>query len=166
MPVFSYQDDLELIKQAVTQAGVIACDGFNSTETEVWDKEIGHPVTETDIAVNDFLFQTLTQARPDYGWLSEETKDDDSRHKKTRSFVIDPIDGTRAFIEGSPNFMISVAVIEAGETIAAALLNPLKEETYLAVKGGGATLNDKSISVSSCKSLKGCKMIGLSLIHI
>ena len=98
MPDYSPQNDLLLISDAVLKAGQIALDGFNASWIDVWDKEKGHPVTATDIAVNNYLLETLMTARPDYGWLSEETKDDKSRHSKNRSFVVDPIDGTRAFI--------------------------------------------------------------------
>ena len=152
--------DLNLIRAAVLSAGKIALKGFHAGKIDVWDKEKNHPVTQTDIEVNDHLHQVLTEARPDYGWLSEETKDDESRHDCLRTFVVDPIDGTRAFIDRQPNFAISVAVIEKGEAIVAALYNPLKDELYTAHKGGGAFLNETSISVSSCQQIKDCNMIG------
>ncbi len=141
-------------------AGKIAREAFNKQADEVWDKGKGHLVTQTDIAVNDYLSEVLTKARPDYGWLSEETKDDHSRHACPRTFVVDPIDGTRAFIDRSPNFAVSVAVIENGQPIAGALYNPLREELFEASLGGGATLNKKPISVSSRKQLEGARMVG------
>ena len=79
-----------------------------------WDKDEGAgPVTEADLAVNAYLEDTLQAARPDYGWLSEETEDSEARLKKSRAFVIDPIDGTRSFIEGSTTWAHSIAVVEA-----------------------------------------------------
>jgi len=160
LPDYSPQNDLLLISDAVLKAGQIALDGFNASWIDVWDKEKGHPVTATDIAVNNYLLETLMTARPDYGWLSEETKDDKSRHSKNRSFVVDPIDGTRAFIDRSPNFAVSVAIIENGQPIAAALFNPLKNEFYQALKGQQATLNDTPIRVSACQDITGCHMVG------
>lgn len=156
----SHSADLDLLRSAVLSAGKIALQGFYASDVDVWDKEENHPVTQTDIDVNDHLNHVLMTARPTYGWLSEETKDDDSRHDCTRSFVVDPIDGTRAFIDRTPNFAVSVAIIEKGVSVAAALYNPLKDELYTAIKGGGAFLNDNPISVSSCHELQNCHMIG------
>ena len=155
-----HKADLELITRAVKQAGQIALDGFHAAKSDVWDKEQNHPVTQTDIDVNDFLNEFLCEARPDYGWLSEETKDDQSRHECARTFVIDPIDGTRAFIDRTPNFVISVAVIEDGMPIVAAIYNPLKEELYTAHVGNGAFLNGTAISTSTCSQIESCNMIG------
>jgi myo-inositol-1(or 4)-monophosphatase len=156
----TYQDDLALIETAVKEAGKIARAGFHAADTEVWDKEKGHPVTQTDIDVNNYLLRVLMQARPHYGWLSEETKDDKSRHDCARSFVVDPIDGTRAFIDRSPNFAVSVAIIESGQPIVAALYNPLKDELYTAQSGAGAFLNGAPINASTCSQIKDCRMVG------
>lgn len=142
------------------EAGKIARDAFVAMDDEVWDKGEGHLVTDADIAVNNYLMEILRKARPDYGWLSEETKDDQSRHGCPRTFVVDPIDGTRAFIDRTPNFAVSVAVIENGISIAGALFNPMMNEMYTATLGGGAFLNNKRISVNHRTSIEGCKMVG------
>lgn len=155
-----YEVDLELITASALQAGYIAKEAFYANEAEVWDKTDNHPVTDADIAVNNFLDATLRKARPDYGWLSEETKDDHSRHACPRTFVVDPIDGTRAFIDRSPNFAVCIAVIEDGKTIAGALYNPLKDEMYTAHKGGGAYLNGEPISVTDSQTIGGINMVG------
>lgn len=141
-------------------AGEIARKAFDANDAKVWDKAGNHPVTDADIAVNDYLAKLLCAARPSYGWLSEETKDDHSRHACPRTFVVDPIDGTRAFIDRTHNFAVSVAIIQDGKSIAAALYNPLAEEMFLAFKGGGATLNGAPISPSAARELEGCKMVG------
>ncbi|NNE57119.1 MAG: DUF4170 domain-containing protein [Hellea sp.] len=153
-------DDLALISEAVLGAGKIARDAFVENDDNVWDKDKGHLVTDTDIAVNNYLLKILRTARPEYGWLSEETKDDSSRHACPRTFVVDPIDGTRAFIDRSPNFAVSVAIIENGRSIAGALYNPLKNELYTALIGGGAWLNDKPIRSSDRYEIAGCTMVG------
>lgn len=153
-------EDLALIEAAVREAGVIAKRAFDANDAVVWDKVENHPVTDADIAVNDFLAKVLKPSRPDYGWLSEETKDDHSRHACPRTFVVDPIDGTRAFIDRSPNFAVSVAIIENGVSVAGALYNPLTEEMFTAHKGGGAFLNGQPISPTTRTRLEGCRMIG------
>lgn len=156
----SYKKDYDLLVQAARAAGDIAKTAFLQSDMKVWDKAKNHPVTEADLAVNNCLHDLLMTARPDYGWLSEETKDDRSRHERTRSFVIDPIDGTRAFIDRSPNFTVSLAVIENDIPIVGVIYNPLKDELFGAYKGGGAVLNDKPISPSPCREIAACKMIG------
>ena len=156
----SYAEDLALIKEAVLAAGQIAKDAFNANDSKVWDKSNNSPVTDADIAVNDYLLETLCAARPGYGWLSEETKDDHSRHACPRTFVVDPIDGTRAFIDRTPNFAVSVAIIQDGKSIAGVVFNPLKDEIYEATFGGGAKLNGKAISANDSNAVKGIKMVG------
>lgn len=153
-------EDLALIRGAVRQAGAIAKAAFIANDSKVWDKEKGHPVTDADIAVNDYLSETLRPARPGYGWLSEETKDDHSRHACPRSFVVDPIDGTRAFIDRTPNFVVSVAVIEKGRSVAAAVYNPLLDELYEASLGGGAFLNGARLTTRDPEQIEHINMIG------
>lgn len=152
--------DLALIREAVREAGAIAKAAFDANDAKVWDKDMGHLVTDADIAVNDYLSDTLRAARPGYGWLSEETKDDHSRHACPRSFVVDPIDGTRAFIDRTPNFAVSVAVIEKGRSIAGVVFNPLKDELYEASLGGGAKLNGARLAVRDHDTIEHINMVG------
>lgn len=156
----SYEEDLSLIREAVLAAGKIAKDAFEANDSEVWDKSNNSPVTDADIAVNDYLLKTLCDARPGYGWLSEETKDDHSRHACPRTFVVDPIDGTRAFIDRTPNFTVSVAIIQDGKSIAGVVYNPLKDELFEASLGGGAKLNGEVISAPDSDSIEGIRMVG------
>jgi myo-inositol-1(or 4)-monophosphatase len=154
------QTDLELLIEAAREAGSIARKYFYRDDVKAWDKSEGNPVTEADIAVNNYLHDALQSARPDYGWLSEETVDDASRHTATRSFVVDPIDGTRAFMDGKPHFTICLAVIENGRAIAGVVYNPIKEEMFDASLGGGARLNSRPIAPSAVDQIKDCRMIG------
>lgn len=156
----SDSDDLALLKRTVRAAGALCLDHYHRNEDRVWDKGGNHSVTDADIAVNNFLQRELMSARPNYGWLSEETKDDHSRRTRTRSFVVDPIDGTRAFIERKPGFAISVAIIENGEPVAGCVFNPLKGEFYAAQRGAGATLNGRLLHVRNCPQEQGCTMVG------
>ena len=111
--------DLALIAGAARAAGEIAR-GYWRKSPKVWDKGEGHgPVTEADLAINGMLEARLRGARPGYGWLSEETPDTPDRLAARRVFVLDPLDGTRAFIEGDKTFAHSIAVIEDGAPVAA-----------------------------------------------
>lgn len=141
----SLEDDLALVVEAVRGAGAVAQAHFDAADAKVWEKSKNNPVTDADIAVNDHLERELKAARPDYGWLSEETQDDASRHSCPRTFVVDPIDGTRAFLAGRRSWGVAVAVIEDGRPIAGALVCPAKERTYLARSGGGARVNGAPI---------------------
>lgn len=154
------QSDLELLKSAALQAGKIALRYFGKIELEQWDKSANNPVTEADIAVDRFLQNRLSTARKDYGWLSEESVDNTSRLKAKRTFIIDPIDGTRAFVDGQPHFTICLATVMNGEPHAGVIYNPVKDELFEAYKGGGAKLNGKPITPSSTSAISGCTMIG------
>ncbi|HCP81756.1 MAG TPA: 3'(2'),5'-bisphosphate nucleotidase CysQ [Octadecabacter sp.] len=134
--------DLSLLIDAAHSSGEIARGYFNASP-EVWEKSGGQgPVTEADLHVNRQLSADLQSARPDYGWLSEETEDSDARLKTDRQFIIDPIDGTRAFIEGSKDWAHSLAIAENGVVVAAVVYLPMRDAMYTATLGGGATLND------------------------
>jgi myo-inositol-1(or 4)-monophosphatase len=139
-------EDLALLRDAAREAGVIAM-GYFGNSPEVWMKGGTSPVSEADYAADKYLRETLLAARPDYGWLSEETADDPARLSARRTFVVDPIDGTRGFLQGLDTWCVSVAVVENGKTIAGVLECPAKRETYWAVPGGGAFLGDNRIMV-------------------
>lgn len=152
--------DRDLLADMARKGGEIARQHYELNESKIWNKTNNSPVTDADMAVNAFLYKELISARPDYGWLSEETKDDGSRQTKRRIFVIDPIDGTRAFIKRLPHFVVSIAIVENGRPVAGALYNPLTEELFDAHKNGGATRNGKPITVGTCDRVEGCRMIG------
>ncbi|MDG3041083.1 inositol monophosphatase family protein [Roseicyclus marinus] len=145
MPVPDPLEDLALLVEAARGAGRIAARYFRD-DPETWDKPDGAgPVTEADIAVDEMLRDRLCAARPDYGWLSEETPDNPERLQAERVFIVDPIDGTQAFIEGSSAFSHSLAVVEGGVVVAAVVYLPIRGKLYAAARGHGATLNDMAI---------------------
>jgi myo-inositol-1(or 4)-monophosphatase len=152
------RSDFALVENAVREAGAIAR-GFFGGDYKRWDKGKGQPVTEADIAVDRYLRQTLTRARPDYGWLSEETDDDRTRLSAANTFVVDPIDGTVAFMKGRPHFAVSVAVVRAERPVTACVYNPVSEEFFAAAKGEGARLNGVPIHVSGCAEIEDCRML-------
>ena len=151
--------DLELITQAALQAGELALDYQRQGKVKVWSKEGGSPVTNADLAVDKLLKETLLAARPGYGWLSEETADDHSRLSKRRIFVVDPIDGTIAFMKDRPHWAVSIAVVEDGQPVSGALRAPVHGETFTAEAGLGARLNGRPIQVSSRAELAGAALL-------
>lgn len=142
------ESDLTLLVAAARKAGTIAT-GYFGQSPIVTDKPGGAgPVTEADLAVDLMLADFLRDKRPDYGWLSEESQDGPARLSTARQFVIDPIDGTRAFIDGAKDWSHSLAIVENGAVVAAAVYLPLHDLMFTAAAGDGAQLNDAPISVS------------------
>ncbi len=137
-------EDLDLLLDAARAAGRIA-QGYFRNKQEIWMKEGLSPVSEADFAVDKFLRETLLEARPDYGWLSEETADSPDRLGAHRTFVVDPIDGTRGFLEGLDYWCVSIAVVEAGTSRCGVLECPARGETFWAQAGGGAWRNGQRI---------------------
>jgi len=121
-------DDLDLITEAATLAGEMAVTmrAAGLTTTYKSDKT---PVTDADMAVDGWLRARLMAARPDYGWLSEETVDDAARLDCARLFIVDPIDGTRAYVKDRPWWGVSIAVVEAGLPLAGVVRAPDRDET-------------------------------------
>ncbi len=137
--------DLDLLTGIAKEAGAIAMRWFRE-DPQVWMKEGNSPVSEADFAVDEFLKEQLLSARPDYGWLSEETDDDLDRLNAGRTFVVDPIDGTRGFISGSKQWCVSIAVVENNRPVAGVLECPALQQIITAHAAGGAMMNGKPIS--------------------
>lgn len=151
--------DLDLILDAAREAGALAL-AARAKGVTIWSKDGGSPVTDADLAVDALLKERLRAARPEYGWLSEETVDDPARLTTGRQFVVDPIDGTVAFMKDKPWFAVSVSVVEDGRPIAGVVHAPALDETYAATLGGGATLNDAPLAPSLSTALDGAAMLG------
>ncbi|PLX36173.1 MAG: 3'(2'),5'-bisphosphate nucleotidase CysQ [Hyphomicrobiales bacterium] len=158
-PHAGFESDLALLEQAARAAGDIALKYFRR-DPEVWTKENDSPVSEADYAVDRYLRETLTAARSAYGWLSEETADDGERLERTRVFIVDPIDGTRAFVEGKDDWTISLAVVDDGRPVAAALFAPVHGEMFLASAHGGTTLNGAAIRPGETSDLARARLAG------
>ncbi|MSU91937.1 3'(2'),5'-bisphosphate nucleotidase CysQ [Rhodobacteraceae bacterium 2CG4] len=142
-------DDLALLVRAARIAGPIAMRHFRAAP-RAWDKPGGAgPVSEADLEVDAALAAVLRAARPDYGWLSEESPDDAARLQRARVFVVDPIDGTRAFLAGTSAFSHALAVVERGAVTAAVVYLPAQDRLFAAARGGGASLNGAAIRVSA-----------------
>ncbi|SHE75669.1 myo-inositol-1(or 4)-monophosphatase [Kaistia soli DSM 19436] len=145
--VASLADDLVLISAAAVEAGHIAL-GFFGNNPRAWTKGGDSPVTEADIASDRSLHAALTSARPGYGWLSEESIDTPERLGRSRVFVVDPIDGTRGFMEGNVDWCVSVGIVEEGRPRVGVLFAPARQELYEATLGGGVRLNGTVIAAS------------------
>lgn len=145
------------------EAGDLALRYFR-TEIRQWTKGASSPVSEADLAVDDLLRQRLRGLAPDYGWLSEESADDPSRLAARRLWVVDPIDGTRSFLEGREDWGISVALVENGRPILGGLYIPATAEIFTAQVGGGAFRNGQPIQVSGAAGLTGAAIGGPSKI--
>jgi myo-inositol-1(or 4)-monophosphatase len=155
----SAASDLALIEAAAREAGALARSYFGR-EIETWSKGAAGPVTEADLAVNALLLEKLIGARPHYGWLSEETADDPARLARARVWVVDPIDGTQSFIQGKPEFVISIGLVESGAAIAGAVYNPITDELWSGAAGAGARRNGAPIAPTPRAALEGAFMVG------
>lgn len=151
--------DLSLLIAAAREAGDVARARLGHPLEALDKPEGGGPVTAVDMAVNAHLAARLREARPGYGWLSEESEDDPARLGAGRVFIVDPIDGTRSLIEGTDLWAHALAVAEAGVVTAAVVYLPMRDKLYAAAAGQGATLNGRPIRASLRPALAGATLL-------
>jgi myo-inositol-1(or 4)-monophosphatase len=151
--------DIDLLTGAAREAGALALTYFQRNP-KTWPKGETSIVSEADYAVDKLLATRLLDARPDYGWLSEETIDDPAQRARPRIFIVDPIDGTKGFLAGGSEWTISLAVVEGGRPIAAALFAPALGTMFQAVVGEGAFVDGQRMSVSGRTELAGANVAG------
>jgi len=156
-PPPSLAQDHALLCDAVRVAGQVAL-GYYRGKNVVREKKPGDPVSEADLAVDAELKRWLAGARPDYGWMSEETADTPARLDAARVWVVDPIDGTKGFIAGNDEYALSAALVEKGRPVAAAIYNPSTGEFFEAMLGGGARLNGFDIRATAKTTTRGLKL--------
>lgn len=152
----SQADILERIKSALESAGQVFA-RFTPGAIEAEYKAGHDPVTEADTAVDAVLRQELL--REGEGWLSEESVDDFSRLEKKRVWIVDPLDGTREFVAGIPEFCVSVAMVEDGVPVAGGICNPATCELFLGSLDSGVTYNGKSARASQRTSIEGAVVL-------
>jgi myo-inositol-1(or 4)-monophosphatase len=143
------------VEAAVREAGALAASTFKTALLKTWTKHGGSPVSEADIAVDKFLRRRLTALAPDAGWLSEESEDDRARMHAPRLWVVDPIDGTRAYVTGRTDWSISVALVTEGRPMIAAIYAPMQDNFYAASDGEGTTLNGVPVLASTGADFAG-----------
>jgi myo-inositol-1(or 4)-monophosphatase len=150
------ETDLIKIEHALLSAKQVVA-GFTPGEIESVLKAGGDPLTEADLAVNRVLADYLPQ--PGEGWLSEETADDSSRLECSRVWVVDPIDGTREFIQGIPEWCISVGLVEEGRAVAGGILNPATNQLIVGGEGHGVTLNGHQVAMKATSDIRGALVL-------
>ena len=153
-----YAEDFDLIRDAVREAGELAL-SYWGRSIQKQKKADGSAVTEADHAVDALLAARLRVARPGYGWLSEESAEHSDRLKVPRVWIVDPIDGTRAFIQGLDDWVIAVALIEDHTPVLAAVINPLRREMFEARAGTGTFLNGRRLRASDQSVLAGARLV-------
>jgi myo-inositol-1(or 4)-monophosphatase len=154
----SLDEDYALLKIAARDAGELALTYFKR-QILVNRKPDGSEVSEADLAVDTALKLDLRTKRPDYGWLSEETEDDPARLNCRRVWMVDPIDGTNAFLRHVPEWTVSAALVEDGVPVLGVVFNPATGEFFHAMRGKGAFLNDTPIAASKKSTLDGALLI-------
>jgi len=162
-PLPIVRDLLPAVEAACREAGQLALDLFRpgaQTVAKTWSKAGGSPVTEADIGVDTFLNVRLSALLPDAAWLSEETADDTIRLSRRFVWVVDPIDGTRAFMSGSPDWAVCVALLDNGRPVLGVVHAPAGATTYTALSGGGALSNGRPIQTSGLAALTGARIAG------
>jgi myo-inositol-1(or 4)-monophosphatase len=148
-----------LLADTVRQAGALALSLFG-TELKNWTKGASSPVSEADIAVNELIASRLAAATPDYGWLSEESADDEGRLDKRFVWIVDPIDGTRAYLAGREDWCVSVALVEGARPVLAAVFAPASNEFFFAQRGRGTLLNGAPVHATSGTDLDFSRVAG------
>ncbi len=146
--------ELALAKKAARAAGEILRRHWRRGGYEIGSKGRDNPVTQADLEADRAIKQLLRDPYPEYGWLSEETVDNDARLKCRRVWIVDPLDGTKEFIKGIPEFSVAIALIENGAPILGVTYNPIKREMYWAARGMGCHLNTKRVRVTKTRTLR------------
>ena len=147
------------LEATVREAGELALKTFRGPLKQ-WIKGASSPVCEADIAVDLMLRDRLTGNTSRYGWLSEETEDDPARLDAESIWIVDPIDGTRSYLAGLPDWVVSVALATAGRPVVAAIFAPVTDEFFIATAGSGATRNEEQIAASVGEGFDGAKFAG------
>ncbi len=153
-----WQKHHALLCDAVREAGELALRMFNAG-VDSWDKTDGTPVSEADLMVDKLLADKLRGATPDFGWLSEETAREDASRSKSHVWVVDPIDGTSAFLGGSKQWCVGACLLSHGRPVAAAAFAPAQNRFYEAVLDAGARLNGNPMQTTDKSGLDGSRFV-------
>ena len=150
---------LDLLEDLAREAGDIALQYFRQ-DPETWTKGDDSPVSEADLAVDAYLRRALLANYPGFGWISEESAAGPVRETEVPVFVVDPIDGTRAYLKGASEWSVSIALVQKGRPVAGLLYCPALDELYRAEAGSGAELNGETLGIGSPESLFRAKAAG------
>lgn len=155
---FKYSRELSVAEQAARDAGAAIMALFRG-KYDIQEKSKNNPVTSADLEANRIIRESVASAFPDDGWLSEEDADSERRLACSRVWVVDPIDGTREFIEGVPQFAVSIGFVVDGVAQAAVVYNPAQQEFFTGAAGLGAYLNDQPIHTTDRQSVDGARLL-------
>jgi myo-inositol-1(or 4)-monophosphatase len=162
--ISNFHDLKKNCKFAILEAGKIAIK--LQKKINVKYKSKNQPVTNADIEINDYLYNFFQSETPNFGWLSEESVDDKSRFKNDYYWCLDPIDGTRSYISGKPEYTISLALMKNAFPILGIIFNPVTKEFFLAEKNKGAFCNQKKLNITTKKKIENCSFaISNSEVH-
>lgn len=150
----SLKRELAAARKAALEAGRILRRHWRERGYELGSKGHDNPVTSADLEADRALRSLLQKSFPDYGWLSEESADDRSRLGCSRVWIVDPLDGTKEFISGIPEFAVAIALTEGGTPILGVTYNPIKRELFWAARGMGCHLGKRRIRVTRTRLLR------------
>jgi myo-inositol-1(or 4)-monophosphatase len=153
-----YHRELAIAVEAARAAGKIVRAWYEGDFT-VRQKATDSPVTEADLEANHCIREIISENFPDDGWLSEETRDSAERLSKARVWVVDPLDGTKEFINHIPEFCVCIALVDDGVSVLGVSYNPAREEMFTAAQGVGATLNGAPVHVSAVSDLAAARFL-------
>lgn len=154
----SFERELEVSLAAAREAAAILREHY-ARDTKSWDKSEDNPVTTADLASDRAIARQLRAAFPTDALLSEETLSDPARLQQRRVWIVDPMDGTKEFIQRIPEFGVSIALCEDGEPVVGVIANPVQETAIWATRGGGCFRDGRRAQVSGCKSLSAAVVI-------
>lgn len=158
-PGAGLEREVEVARKAALAAGEILRKYFKGGAYKVGSKGYDNPVTSADLAADRVIHKTLTRAFPEYGWLSEETVDTDDRLSRKRVWIVDPLDGTKEFIKGIPEFCVAIALVDRGVPILGITYNPIHDEMFWAARGMGCHLGDHPARVTRTRVLRRANVL-------
>lgn len=153
------ENELRAAREAALAAGEILRRHWRDHEYKIDSKGHNNPVTTADLEADDALKTRLHGQFPHYGWLSEETADDGDRLKRERVWIVDPLDGTKEFIKGIPEFVVAIALAEAGVPVLGVTYNPIKEELFCAARGMGCHMDGRPVHVTTTGTLDHARVL-------
>jgi len=156
--VSQYNEELNIAEGAAREAGLIISKLFKG-KFDVHEKSKNNPVTTADLEANRKIREIIQGKFPEDGWLSEEDSDDARRLASSRVWIVDPIDGTKEFIEGVPQFAVSIGFVVRGRPKVSVIYNPVEDRLYRAVSGRGTELNGERIHVTSRQEMQGALLL-------
>jgi myo-inositol-1(or 4)-monophosphatase len=158
MDARDFSEELKLAEMAAREAGDIIM-GLFGRDYRIEEKGKGNPVTTADLEANRKIREVIQGRYPNDGWLSEEDKDNTDRLSASRVWIVDPIDGTKEFIEGVPQFAVCIGLVVDGQPVLGVVYNPAEDKLFRAAKGRGALLNGRPIHVSTREQMEGAFLL-------